>query len=494
MRFHALAMDYDGTIAHHGRVPPSTVAALDRLRASGRKLLLVTGRQLDELMGIFPEVDHFERIVAENGALIYHPSTRKVRTLADRPEAAFVEELRRREVPFVAVGHVIVAAWKPHETIILETIRDMGLDLQVIFNKEAVMVLPAGVNKATGLAAALSELELSPHEVVGVGDAENDQAFLAMCECGVAVDNALQTVKDRADLVMPGDHGLGVEQLCEHILQTDLQELMGTVRRHHLLLGKSKAGGDVLLPPHGANLLIAGPSASGKSTIAKCILERLQERHYQYCILDPEGDYDGFEGAVTLGSGKGAPSVEEILHLLARPETNVIVNLVGVPLRARPGFVLGLLPRLHEMRARNGRPHWIVIDETHHLLPAGFAPALSALPQKLDRLLLITVHPDQIMRPVLDAVTKCIVVGARPEETLAKYCQAVEQGPPFAHELPAEYRDLRTDEVLLWHRDQHDAIERVQVVLSRKEQQRREHTEEEPPPEPILGTAVEAMR
>ena len=48
----------------------------------------------------------------------------------------------------------------------------------MIFNKGAVMILPSGVNKATGLAAALEELGLSPHNVVGVGDAENDHAFL----------------------------------------------------------------------------------------------------------------------------------------------------------------------------------------------------------------------------------------------------------------------------------------------------------------------------
>ena len=61
----------------------------------------------------------------------------------------------------MSTGRVIVATWEPHETIVLETIRDLGLELQVIFNKGAVMVLPAGVNKATGLAAALEQLGLS---------------------------------------------------------------------------------------------------------------------------------------------------------------------------------------------------------------------------------------------------------------------------------------------------------------------------------------------
>jgi hydroxymethylpyrimidine pyrophosphatase-like HAD family hydrolase len=60
---------YDGTIAANGRVDAQIVAALERLRASGRKLLLVTGRQLDDLCHVFAHMTLFEVIVAENGAV-----------------------------------------------------------------------------------------------------------------------------------------------------------------------------------------------------------------------------------------------------------------------------------------------------------------------------------------------------------------------------------------------------------------------------------------
>jgi hydroxymethylpyrimidine pyrophosphatase-like HAD family hydrolase len=120
---------------------------------------------------------------------------------------------------------VIVATWTPHETEVLKTIREMGLELQVIFNKEAVMVLPVGVNKATGLSAALAAMGMSPHEVVGVGDAENDHAFLSICGCGAAVSNALPALKQRADLVTRGDRGAGVAELIEELVADDLQRL-----------------------------------------------------------------------------------------------------------------------------------------------------------------------------------------------------------------------------------------------------------------------------
>ncbi len=44
MRYHALACDYDGTLARHGAVDDATTAALRCLRESGRRVILVTGK------------------------------------------------------------------------------------------------------------------------------------------------------------------------------------------------------------------------------------------------------------------------------------------------------------------------------------------------------------------------------------------------------------------------------------------------------------------
>src|SRR3954463_3377423 len=191
MRYHVLAADYDGTLAHHGRIEDATWEALGRLRDSGRKVIMVTGRQLEDVLALLPDPAQFARIVAENGAVLYEPATKDIRLLAEPPPGRFVEELRARGIARIAAGRVIVASWEPHQVTVLEAIRDLGLELQVIFNKGAVMVLPTGVNKATGLCAALAALGLSPHNTVGVGDAENDHALILACECGVAVGNAL---------------------------------------------------------------------------------------------------------------------------------------------------------------------------------------------------------------------------------------------------------------------------------------------------------------
>ena len=164
MHLIVLATDFDGTLAHDGVVDEDTISALERFRASGRRLVLVTGRHLADLCQIFPQLDLFDRVVVENGGVLYRPETHEEKLLSDPPDEHFIRLLEKAKAPF-AVGRTVVATWKPHEAAVLSAIRELGLDLQVIFNKGSVMVLPSGVNKGTGLQAALDELGVSSHNV-----------------------------------------------------------------------------------------------------------------------------------------------------------------------------------------------------------------------------------------------------------------------------------------------------------------------------------------
>src|SRR2546426_342127 len=123
MRYHALACDYDGTIAWDGEVSEDTILALQEVRKSGRKLILVTGRELDDLIKVFPRIDLFDRVVAENGALLYRPATREERPLAHRPPDEVWQQLIKRGADRVSVGRVIVATWRPHEKTAVELIQ-----------------------------------------------------------------------------------------------------------------------------------------------------------------------------------------------------------------------------------------------------------------------------------------------------------------------------------------------------------------------------------
>jgi hypothetical protein len=221
MHFLAVATDYDGTLARDGSVNAKTIAALLRCKESGRRLILVTGRELPDLRNVFSQISLFDRVVAENGALIYDPANEKENVIAEPPPAIFVRRLRERNVEPLSIGRSIVATREPHGTTVLEVIRELGLELQIIFNKGAVMILPAGMSKAVGLQEALRELEISAHKVVAVGDAENDHSFMQACGCAAAVANALPTIKAAADIRLAGDHGDGVIELVERLLAED---------------------------------------------------------------------------------------------------------------------------------------------------------------------------------------------------------------------------------------------------------------------------------
>jgi hydroxymethylpyrimidine pyrophosphatase-like HAD family hydrolase len=232
MRFRVLACDYDGTIASQGILEAETVDSLHRLRESGRRAVLVTGRILDELLDICDDVDVFDLAVVENGALIYNPATGKQRLLAPTLPRRFVAALQAHAVTPLSVGRAILSTWEPFESVVVHTIHEMELDLQIVFNKHSVMVLPASVNKATGLTAALDMLGETAEATVAVGDAENDLVMLGMAGCAVAVSNALASVKERADLVMPGRAGEGVRELIDQILADDLASALArTVHR-----------------------------------------------------------------------------------------------------------------------------------------------------------------------------------------------------------------------------------------------------------------------
>lgn len=427
MRFFALATDYDGTLAHHGEVAQSTVVALHRLRASGRKAILVTGRELPELQTVFPQLDLFDLVVAENGALLYFPKDGREQALAEAPPASFLQALRDRDVAPLSIGRAIVASCESQSTLILEAIRSLGLELQVIFNKGSLMILPSGVNKATGLAVALTHLGLSPHNVVGVGDAENDHALLRSCECGVAVANALPSLKQRADFVTQGCHGDGVTELIDRLIEDDLAEAAGHLSRHDILMGRLKNGAELRVPPDGWNLLVADSVACG-------FVERLMDAHYQVCIIDPRGRMGAFGDAVRLGDPRKGPAVDEALTALERPEHSVLMNLTAIPLEDQAVFFQDLSTRLRQLHTRTGRPHWLVMEA-------------SATPFAGINTLLVTDRPDSVPPDVISAIDVLIASGDQAEHALRTWSCAL--GIPLVGD---SFNHLGPDAAWIWRR------------------------------------------
>jgi len=319
---------------------------------------------------------------------------------------------------------VIVATWEPHQHTVLEAIKRSGIERQVIFNKGAVMILPAGINKAKGLDAVLKELNFCLHNVVAAGDAENDSAMLQAAECAVAVQNALPALKEAADWVTDKDHGDGIIELIDQLLKDDLESLDPKLRRHHLVLGKTFEGQEYSIQPHRGGVLLAGTSGGGKSTLTTFFMESLAEKKYQFCLVDPEGDYDEFKGAITIGDAEHLPVIEEIIELLKNPLQNVVINTLAIPMHDRPQFFNKLMEAMVGLRKTLGHPHWFIFDEAHHLMPAEVENSFFNIPKDLNNFILVTTEPDLINPSVMDQINLVVAIGDDPVSTLRKYAEA----------------------------------------------------------------------
>ncbi len=478
MQYHVFATDFDGTLSHDGSVSTETIKALKRLADSGRKIVLVTGREMHSLKSTFPSLHYFHWIVAENGGVIFDTSSGNEIVLGDTPSTAFVDELVKRGVRGISVGKCVVATWSPHENIVLDCIRDLGLELNVVFNKGAVMVLPPDINKATGLQRVLLEMGLSVHNAVGVGDAENDHAFLKVCEFSAATANALPSLKESVDLVLKHDHGAGVVELIDRLLEDDLRSCR-TTSNDDLVIGTNDAG-PVLLPSFGDLMVICGASGSGKSTLANRIADVLTEFSYQFCLVDPEGDFESFPGAIALGGPNAAPQLDEVMHALEQPSSNVVVCLTGLSIPDRPEFFLRLLGSLNQLRVRTGRPHWLILDEAHHLMPVDWQPPAELLPTDWPNVILITVSPDALPLTVLNRVSIVTIVGSDANETLQAFGSATKKTIPF---LPPP--SLSTGEVWQWNLLDSDSPTRFHAMKSNREhtRHRRKYAEGQLAPE-----------
>jgi hydroxymethylpyrimidine pyrophosphatase-like HAD family hydrolase len=227
LRYLALATDYDGTIAEDGEVQPVALAALRRAAAAPmgpgeprRKLILVTGRMpLDFMEGhggtLFKDVRVFDRVVMENGAVMWDPAGHHIDLLGTPPSTAFLRELIRAGVHPIWVGAASVSTLRSDDHRVQRAIAASGERVEAIYNDGWATYATPGVNKASGLRAACADLGIDPRQVIGVGDSENDEAFMRVCGLPVAVANAKPHIKKMAAWTTRGACGAGVAEVVD---------------------------------------------------------------------------------------------------------------------------------------------------------------------------------------------------------------------------------------------------------------------------------------
>lgn len=362
--FRAVAVDYDGTIAEGGIPHSEALQALAELRARGVKVILVTGRILSELREQFPGADDsFDLIIGENGAVVSRDGV-------DRPLVAPVPDQLVRAIAGAGVafqrGEVLLACQASDEAVVLSEVRRLGLECEMLRNRAALMVLPSGVSKGSGLFEGLGDLGISHHNTIAIGDAENDHSLLDVAEVGVAVANAVDSLKGHADLVLDQADGQGIASFLRGPVMTGGRRVHP--KRWQIVLGATVQGTPVAVPASQVNLLVVGTPRRGKSYVAGLMAERLVRLGYSVLVFDPEGDHTSLgrlRGVLVVGGSSRLPPADDLVSLISHRFASVVVDLSGVAAHDRDDYLRVGLAAVEEERARTGLPHWVIIDEAH---------------------------------------------------------------------------------------------------------------------------------
>jgi hypothetical protein len=402
-RYRAVAIDYDGTLTSNVRPLPEVLKAVLTYREAGGTAILCTGRILTELRLDFPDVqEHFDAIVGENGGVRWTPSSGE-RALA-APVDESLERALRAEGAALRRGSVLLATSGATADAAAREITRQGLDAQLVHNRAELMILPAGISKGTGLLEVLAELGISHHSTAGIGDAENDHALLQVCELGVAVANAVEALKRHADVVLSQPAGFGVIEFLQGPLVRG--EVVVHPERWRLEIGATDDGRIVSVPGSDVDLLIAGPTGSGKSHLAGLLIERAAESGYTLCVIDPEGDHgdlDQLRGVLRLGAPGEPPQPDEIARLLRHRFTSVVIDLSLLGADEQREYWHALSPVLDALRKATGSPHWIILDEADRFLSGSSLGGVQR-DTAAGGYCFITYHPDALVTHVLEEI------------------------------------------------------------------------------------------
>ena len=423
--FRAVAVDYDGTLAD-GAVASDTLTALAEARARGIRVILVTGRVVHELRAVFADVEHHvDALVAENGAVLV--SSVGVRRLAAPIDRAVSSALSARGVVHRR-GQVLIACSAADEPVALEVIRGLGLDCRLVPNRDQLMILPAGVTKGTGVLEALGDLGLSPHNTLGVGDAENDHSLMEVCEVGVAVANAIDSIRAHADVTLDLPDGQGVADLLRGPILAGRTHVHP--RRWQITLGIDDRGEAVTLPASQLNVAVCGGTGTGKSYLTGLMGEQLVRDGYALVVIDPEGDHLGLgelHNVLVTGGQDRLAGPAEVVHLLRN--VTVVVDLSHLDRARQAKYLAGLPAEIEAQRAVTGLPQWVVVDEAH--APLGRAGAsLGVFNPAAKGYLLVTWRPEDLANQVPAALDAVIALSSpQPSNHLIDLTAAVADMP-----------------------------------------------------------------
>jgi hypothetical protein len=278
-----------------------------------------------------------------------------------------------------------------------------------------------------------------------------------MAEYSAATANAVDTLKKAADYVTREPRGDGVLEVVSGMIDSDLAGMPPKRARRVLCIGKDSEGRDVMLPTARGSILVTGEPAVTMD-LARALLNRLCKSGYQFCALDTRSAYTEFKPAVVFGGGDHAPAVAEVITGLEKPDVQTVVCLAGVAAEARPAFVEKLLPPLRELRETAGRPHWIIVDEAHDLMPASARPDESPS-TAAENTIYVSSDPMALAPGVLASVDGVVACGEHAGAMLDAFASAVAWPKP-----PLTHSTVRDDQALVWFRRSERPVSLIEIA------------------------------
>ncbi len=276
MKFDLIAIDLDSTLlSSEGTVTARTREALERAHAAGVEIVICTGRRFSSAMEVLGGVSFADEIVINNGVVAkevatgktvfsdyfavddyavciralkrvcpelpvlvmvdehpdyefcadliehdasnrYHmeyietnrPMLREVATLETLPteriiQCCILHEIERLES---AEGPIAEATAGHAQVFIIRNVKYLGSSLEV---------LPEGASKWRALQFLARSYSIPPHRIMAIGDDLNDLTMIRGAGLGVAMANAVDAVREAADMVTADKDHDGVAEAIE---------------------------------------------------------------------------------------------------------------------------------------------------------------------------------------------------------------------------------------------------------------------------------------
>ena len=210
-----LVVDIDGTLTDEERAVDPRVFPV--LAEWPERVVIATGKAMPYPIALCEFLGIEYTVVAENGGVVFVEATDELQLRGDHEACLTVAEAYRELGHEMGFGEVDLAnRWRETEVVVnldqpVEPLERLATEvgLVVLDTGFAYHVTDPSVDKGTGLTAVCSELELDPDSFLAVGDSENDAQLFDVAGESVAVANADETAKARADRVTDAEYADG---------------------------------------------------------------------------------------------------------------------------------------------------------------------------------------------------------------------------------------------------------------------------------------------